>query len=48
MSGKDTIYSTEAVDASKQPSAAAVAVKLSPKPNLISQLLFLFVSPIVR
>jgi hypothetical protein len=48
MSGKDTITSIEALNASKQPPAAAVGVKLSPKPNLVSQLLFLFVSPIVR
>lgn len=32
----------------QQPPAAAVGVSLSPKPSLISQLLFLFVSPIVR
>lgn len=34
--------------AEKQPPAVAVGVTLSPKPSLISQLLFLFVSPIVR
>lgn len=36
------------VSGTDKPQPAAVGVALSPKPNLISQLLFLFMAPIVR
>jgi hypothetical protein len=50
MAEKDAAASKGPADSSaeKHPPAAAVGVSLSPKPSLISQLLFLFVSPIVR
>lgn len=52
MAPKDVEAAQAAADGSKsvptQPPAAAVGVSLSPKPSLLSQLLFFFVSPIVR